>query len=122
MSIVEASNVLSEDEFEKIPVLTHYLCDCSRCETKKCQAHTDQNGKIAVSRKHLTDSLQKDLPVPVGLIDLMYCYLHEVVHNIYPDAPKDVHVPGAGLCSRLVQEKTKEIWCKGTANVCDELV
>ncbi len=119
MSIIEASKVLSEAEFEKIPVLTHYLCDCSSCENEKCCAHTDQKGIIAVSRKHLTDLLRKDLPIPVGLLDLIYCYLHEVVHNIYPDAPKDIEVFGAGRCSKLVKEKTKEIWCKGTMNVCE---
>jgi hypothetical protein len=121
MSIVEASKVLSEDEFKKIPGLTHHLCDCSRCETEKCHAHTDQKGTIAVSRKHLTDLLRKDFLSPVGLLELMQSYLHEVVHNIYPDAPKDIPVPGAGRCSKLVREKTKEIWYKGTANVYDEL-
>jgi hypothetical protein len=117
--IVDASKVLSEDEFEKIPYLTHHLCDCSICEEEKCLAHTDSKGTIAVSRKHLTDLLHHDLPVPIGLLDLMHSYLHEVVHNIYPDAPKDIHVPGGLYCSSFVKEKTKEIWCKGMVNVCN---
>ena len=119
ISIVDSSKVLSEDEFEKIPHLTHYLCDCLRCEKVKCLAHTDFKGKIAVSRKHTTDLLQHDLRAPIGLLDLMYSYLHEVVHNIYPDAPKDVRVTGAGYCSSFVEKRTKEIWCKGMVNICD---
>ena len=121
MCIVDVSKVLSEDEFEKIPHLTHHLCDCIRCETEECVAHTDLRGMIAVSRKHLTDLLHHDLLVPIGLLDLMHSYLHEVVHNIYPNAPLDIQLPGAGHCSSFVKEKTKEIWCKGMVNICDDL-
>lgn len=120
--IVYASKVLSEEDMsEKIPFLTHYVCECSRCEKDKISAHTDLEGRIAVSRRHFTDLLQPKINVAIGLLDLMYSYLHEAVHNIYPDAPKDIPTPEGGSCSSFVRKKTKEIWCKGMANISDDL-
>jgi hypothetical protein len=62
-----------------------------------------------------------DRSMPIGLLDFMECYLHEVVHNLYPDAPKDIFISKRHWCSTLVREKTREIWFKGMAKICDVL-
>ena len=88
--------------------------------TEKGWAHTDMKGSIAVSRKHFTDMLQHNLHAPIGLLDLIHSYIHEVMHNVYPNAPRK-RILGAGYCSTFVRKKTEEIWCKGMLNVSEVL-
>lgn len=118
-AIIDASGFLSSDELLIVENLTYSLCECPNCEQGECLAHTNAKGYIYVSRKRLSDMLTPGLYTPVGLLALMQTCLHEVIHNIYPDASKDINVPRVGLCSTLVQRKTKEIWCKGMVNIYD---
>ena len=119
--IIDASGVLTEEEFGKLPSLTHYLCGCDRCEESECLAHTDLKGSIAVSRKNFANMLSGEFFVAVGLLTVLHSYIHEMVHNLYPDAPQDDQYHG-GVCSKVVQEKTKEIWLKGMTKTYDSLV
>ena len=121
ISVIEASEVPSEEELEKLPFLTHHLCDCPSCSETKCVTHTDLNGVISVSKNNFDIMLNRELSVSIGLLDVLHSYIHEVVHNLYPDAPRDNPSLGA-FCSKLVQEKTKEIWLRGMVKVYDELV
>lgn len=121
ISITEASGVASEEQLEKTTFITHSLCECPICTREKCLAHTNSQGIIRVSKKHITDTLERNLLLPIGLLDLMACYLHEVVHNLYPDAPKDIHISKRLRCSTLVQEKTRGIWLKGMTKIYDVL-
>lgn len=117
MCIVEASGVASEEQLEKTAFMTHSLCECPSCTKEKCWAHTNERGIVYVSRKHVADMLQHNLLVPIGLLDFMECYLHEVVHNLYPHAPKDIFISKRHRCSTLVREKTREIWLKGMTKI-----
>jgi hypothetical protein len=120
ISIIDASGAVSEEEMEKLPFLEHYLCDCRICSEEKAIGHTNLNGTIAISKKNF-DMLNPKISVDIGLLDVLQSYIHETVHNLYPDAPKYAPFPG-GVCSKLVQEKTKEIWLQGMAKIYDELV
>lgn len=120
ISVIEASGVPSEEELAKLPFLTHHLCDCPRCSEIETVAHTDFKGVISVSRKNFDIILNREFAFYIGLLDVLHSYIHEVVHNLYPDAPRDDPSPG-GICSRLVQEKTKEIWLQGMAKIYPEI-
>jgi hypothetical protein len=120
ISLVEISGVATEEELERMTFVSHRLCECRACEAEKCLAHTDKKGTICVSRKRFTNMLQPGLFVAVGLLEMMATYLHEVLHNVYPDAPCDIKHEN-GFCSRLVQEKTNEIWIKGMTKIASEI-
>jgi hypothetical protein len=120
--MVEASGVVSEEELAKLDFLTHSLCDCELCTEGKVLAHTNSRGDIRVSRKNIGITLDRKMPIQVGLFEFLLSYLHEVVHNIYPSAPRDHPIPSSKLpCSKLVREKTREIWQKGMVKIIEVL-
>jgi hypothetical protein len=121
ISIIEASGVPTEEELRKMPFLIHHLCNCLRCSEIKCLAHTDLNGNINISKKNFDIMLNRELIVASGLLSILHSYIHEVVHNLYPDAPKEDPIPDGGVCSKLVQEKTKEIWLLGMEKIYDAI-
>lgn len=120
ITVIETSGVPSEEELEKLPFLTHHLCSCFNCDEIKCLAHTDCKGYICVSKKNFGFMLNRELSMPIGLFEVLHSYVHEVVHNLYPDAPEDDKISKWLTCSKLVQEKTKEIWLKGMAKIVED--
>jgi hypothetical protein len=80
---------------------SHNLCTCEECQ-KNVGAHINRKGQIRISTKYFTDTMNQEAPPPMGLLELMYTLVHQLLHAIFPE-----------LDEETINEKTEKIWTSG---------
>ena len=95
----------------KIRALYHFscnLCTCEECQ-KEAGAHTNRKGQIRISKKYFDAALSQEAPPPMGLLEIMYTIVHQLLHGIF-----------AELDETAVNEKTEEAWKSGITELAKE--
>ena len=80
---------------------SYNLCSCEACQNK-CGAHIDKKGQICISHKFFLDTLNQKTSPAIGVLELMYTILHELLHGIFPE-----------LDEETITEKTEHTWKSG---------
>jgi hypothetical protein len=80
---------------------SHNICICEECQ-KNVGAHVNRKGQIRISQKYFTDVLNQEAPPPMGLLELMYTLVHQLLHAIFPE-----------LDEKTINEKTEQFWKSG---------
>ena len=84
------------------------LCTCEECQ-KEAGAHTNRKGQIRISKKYFDAGLNQEAPPPMGLLEIMYTIIHQLLHGIF-----------AELDETAINKKTEEVWNSGITELSDE--
>ncbi|MCJ7720982.1 hypothetical protein MUO98_01035, partial [Candidatus Bathyarchaeota archaeon] len=59
-------------------------------------------GQMRISQKFFVDTLNQNTSPAIGVLELMYTILHELLHGIFPE-----------LDEETIIEKTEQVWKSG---------
>jgi hypothetical protein len=93
------SAVLDIEQKTRALYFSYNLCSCSECQ-KGCGAHINRKGQIRISQTFFHNTLNQE--PPLGLLELMYTILHQLLHGIFPE-----------LDEETINEKTEQTWKSG---------
>ena len=102
LAVLESTAQL--DIEEKTRALYHFsynLCMCEECQ-KDCGAHINRKGQIRISKKYFDGSLNQETSPPLGLLELMYTIIHQLLHGIFPE-----------LDEEAIKKRTEQTWESG---------
>lgn len=103
--ILDSAKQLNNEQKTRAYYFIYNLCTCEACQ-KDCGTHINKKGKIRISKKMFLEILNQDKPLPIGLLELMFTILHEVLHGIFPE-----------LDEKTITEKTQQVWKSGMSNI-----
>jgi hypothetical protein len=86
------------------------LCTCEECQ-KEAGAHTNRKGQIRISKKYFDTALNQEAAPPMGLLEIMYTIVHQLLHGIFPELDK-----------ATINKKTEEIWNSGITELTNKNV
>lgn len=84
------------------------LCTCEECQ-KDCGAHINRKGQIRLSKKYFDGALNQETSPPMGLLELMYTLVHQLLHGIFPE-----------LDEEAINKETEHIWKSGITELVKE--
>ncbi len=90
-----------------------YYFSCNLCTCEECQkdggAHINRKGQIRISKKYFDGALNQEAPPPMGLLEIMYTLVHQLLHGIFPE-----------LDETAINEKTAQAWKSGITELVNE--
>ncbi len=108
--VLDSTSQLDNEQKTRASYFSYNLCSCEACQ-KECGAHINKKGQIRISQKFFLDTLNQKMPSPLGVLELMYTILHEVLHGIFPE-----------LDEQTITEKTEQAWKSGMARLAKEKI
>ncbi|MBN1785022.1 MAG: hypothetical protein JW815_04735 [Candidatus Bathyarchaeota archaeon] len=84
------------------------LCTCEECQ-KEAGAHINRKGQIRISKKYFDATLIQEAPPPMGLLEIMYTIVHQLLQGIFPE-----------LDETVINKKTDEAWKTGITELVNE--
>ncbi len=106
--VLESTPQLDSEQKTRALYFSYNLCSCDACQ-KECGAHINKKGQIRISQKLFQNTLNQKTSSPIGVLELMYTILHEVLHGIFPE-----------LDEQTITEKTEQAWKSGMARLAKE--
>jgi hypothetical protein len=95
----------------KTRALYHFssnLCTCEECQ-KEAGTHINRKGQIRISKNYFDGSLNQETAPPMGLLEIMYTIVHQLLHGIFPE-----------LDEETINEKTEQVWNSGITELVNE--
>jgi len=108
LAVLDSTPQLDTEQKTRALYFSHNLCSCEACQ-KECGAHINKKGQIRISKKFVHSTLNQKTPSPIGLLELMYTILHQVLHGIFPE-----------LNEETIIEKTEQAWKSGITELAKE--
>ena len=108
LAVLESAPQLDSEQKTRALYFSYNLCTCEECQ-KDCGAHINRKGQIRISKRYFNSALNQEEPSPVGLLELMYTLLHQLLHGIFPE-----------LDEKTINEKTEQVWKSGMTEVVQE--
>jgi hypothetical protein len=102
--ILDSTPQLDDEQKTRASYFSYNLCSCESCQT--CGAHINKKGQIRVSQKYFLDTLNQTTSPAIGVLELMYTILHELLHGIFPE-----------LDETEITQKTEQVWLNGMAEL-----
>lgn len=107
LAVLDSAAQLSSEQKTRALYFSYNLCSCSECQ-KGCGAHINRKGQIRISKTFFHDTLNQETP-PIGVLELMYTILHQLLHGIFPE-----------LDEETINEKTEQTWKSGMTELAKE--
>jgi hypothetical protein len=108
MVVLDSSSQLDNEQKVRASYFSYNLCSCKACQTN-CGAHINKKGQIRIAQKFFLDVLNQKTSSAIGVLELMYIILHEILHGIFPE-----------LNEVLIIEKTTQVWKSGIKELIKE--
>ena len=108
LAVLDSAPQLDAEQKTRALYFSHNLCSCEACQ-KECGAHINRKGQISISKKFVHSTLNQKTPSPIGLLELMYTILHQLLHGIFPE-----------LNEETINEKTEQAWKSGMTKLAKE--
>jgi hypothetical protein len=108
LAVLDSTPHLDSEQKTRALYFSHNLCTCEACK-KECGAHINKKGQIRISKKFFQSTLNQKTPAPIGLLEVMYTILHQLVHGIFPE-----------LNEETINKKTEQAWKSGITEVAKE--
>ena len=99
--VLDSTPQLDNEQKTRATYFSYNLCTCDSCQ-KECGAHINKKGQIRISQKFFLDTLNLKNSPAIGVMEMMYTILHELLHGIFPE-----------LDEETVTEKTEQAWKSG---------
>ena len=99
--ILDSTPQLDNEQKTRASYFSYNLCSCETCQNR-CGAHINKKGQIHISQKFFLDTLNQKTSPAIGVLELMYTILHELLHGIFPE-----------LDEEAIIEKTEQAWKSG---------
>ena len=95
----------------KTRALYHFSCNLCMCEEcqKQAGAHINRKGQIRISKKYFDELLKQETSPQMGLLEIMYTILHQLLYGIFPE-----------LDEETINEKTEQVWKSGIEELLKE--
>lgn len=103
--ILDSSPELNKEEKTRAQYFSYNLCSCNECQ-KDCAAHINKKGQIRISKKVFLNILHKTGSSPIGLLELMYILLFEMLSGIFIEFDK-----------QNLSKKIQDIWKSGMSDL-----
>jgi len=108
LAVLESTTQLDNEQKTRALYFSYNLCSCKECQ-KECGAHINKKGQIRISKKFFHNTLTQETPPPIGLLELMYTILHQLMHGIFPEHNEET-----------INEKTEQAWKSGITELAKE--
>ena len=102
--VLDSTTQLDNEQKTRASYFSYSLCSCESCQ--KCGAHINKKGQIHISHKYFLETLNQTASSAIGVLELMYTILHELLHGIFPE-----------LDDTAVTQKTEKVWISGMAEL-----
>ena len=99
--VLDSTPQLDNEQKTRATYFSYNLCTCDSCQ-KECGAHINKKGQIRISQKFFLDTLNLKNSPAIGVMEMMYTILHELLHGIFPE-----------LDEETITEKTEQAWKSG---------
>ena len=106
--VLDSTSQLDNEQKTRASYFSYNLCSCEACQ-KECGAHINKKGQIRIAHKFFLDALNQKTSSAIGVLELMYTILHELLHGILP-----------GLNEESIIEKTEQVWKSGMRELTKE--
>ncbi len=107
LAVLESTPQLNTEQKTRALYFSYNLCSCEACQ-QECGAHINKKGQIRISKKFFLSTLNQ-MPSPIGLLELTYTILHEILQGIFPELEKEANI-----------EKTEQVWRSGMTKLVKE--
>ncbi|MGD9130378.1 MAG: hypothetical protein PVH73_02230 [Candidatus Bathyarchaeota archaeon] len=104
LAVLDSATQLDSEQKTRALYFSCNLCSCRECQ-KDCGAHINKKGQIRISKKLFHNTLNHETP-PIGLLEMMYTILHQLLHGIFPENNEET-----------INEKTEQAWKSGTTEL-----
>jgi hypothetical protein len=108
LAVLDSTPHLDSEQKTRALYFSHNLCTCEACK-KECGAHINKKGQIRISKKFFQGTLKQKTSSPIGLLELMYTILHQLLHGIFPE-----------LDEETINEKAEQAWKSGMMEIAKE--
>ena len=108
LAVLDSTPQLDTEQKTRALYFSYNLCTCKECQ-KECGAHINRKGQIRISKKFFNGTLNQETPSPIGLLELMYTLLHQLLHGIFSE-----------LDEETINEKTEQAWKSGMTELAKE--
>lgn len=108
LAVLDSTPYLDSEQKTRALYFSHNLCTCEECK-KECGAHINKKGQIRISKKFFQGTLNQKTSLPIGLLEVMYTILHQLLHGIFTE-----------LDEEAINEKAEEAWKSGMTEVAKE--
>ena len=86
--LLDSTLCLDDEQKNRVTYFSYDLCLCEKCQNL-CGAHIGKNTQIHISKKFFSEIInQKSSPL-MGVLELMFSILHEVIHVIFPELDEE---------------------------------
>ena len=99
--VLDSTPQLDNEQKTRASYFSYNLCSCEACQNE-CGAHINKKGQMRISHKFFLDTLNQNVSPAIGVLELMYTILHELLHGIFPE-----------LDEETIIEKTEQAWKSG---------
>jgi len=106
--VLDSTLELNNKQKVRASYFSYNLCSCEACQSA-CGAHINKKGQIRIAHKFFLDALNQKTSSAIGVLELMYTILHELLHGILP-----------GLNEESIIEKTEQVWKSGMRELTKE--
>jgi hypothetical protein len=107
LAVLDSATQLDSEQKTRALYFSYNLCSCKECQ-KDCGAHINRKGQIRISQNFFNNTLNQETP-PIGLLELMYTILHQLLHGIFPEHNEET-----------INEKTEQAWKSGITELAKQ--
>jgi hypothetical protein len=108
LAVLDSAIQLDSEQKTRALYFSYDLCSCKACQ-KECGAHINRKGQIRISKNFFYNTLNQETPPPIGLLELMYTILHQLLHGIFPEHNEET-----------INEKTEQAWKSGITELAKQ--
>jgi hypothetical protein len=108
LAVLDSATQLDSEQKTRALYFSCNLCSCKECQ-KECGAHINRKGQIRISKNFFHNILNQEMPPPIGLLELMYTILHQLLHGIFPENNEET-----------INEKTEQAWKSGITELAKQ--
>ena len=99
--LLDSTPRLDLEQKNRVSYFSYDLCLCEKCQNT-CGAHIDKNTQIHISKKFFSEIIKNNSSPLMGILELMFSILHEVIHCIFPELDEESTV-----------KMVKKVWING---------
>jgi hypothetical protein len=97
--VLDSTSTLDKEEKARASYFSYSL---SLQADQDCGAYINKKGEVRIGHKFFLDTLNQKSSPAIGVLELMYTILHELLHGVFPELDEDAII-----------EKTEKVWTNG---------
>jgi hypothetical protein len=96
--VLDSTPILDKEEKARASYFSYSLSEADQ----EFGAFINKKGEVRIGHKFFFDTLNKKTSPAIGVLELMYTILHELLHGVFPELDEDVII-----------KKTEKVWTSG---------